>query len=175
MTRVQKDEGLIIKKKKLLNGQVMVTIFSLGSGKLVLSAFGIKKLTSKRLSHFEIGNYISFNYTRKGDYLTLGETELQYGHSDIKRDEDKLAVLYKVLFVLNKILPEEEPENSILSITLQFLREMNKDNKTRTKLLDYFSQVLVLGGFIDEETRNLATFDPIHQLENIVGQKIELN
>lgn len=152
-----------------------MTIFSVKSGKLVLSAFGIKKLTSKRLSHFEIGNYIAFNYTRKGDYLTLGETELQYGHSDIKSNEDKLNKLYAIFFVLNKILPEDEPENNILDATLLFLRELNKNNKTRAQLLDYFSHVLMLGGFIDDETQNLVTFDPIQQLENIVGQKIELN
>lgn len=174
MSRVLKDEGLIIRKKKLLNGQVVVTIFSRGSGKLVLSAFGIKKLTSKRLSHFEIGNYISFNYTQKGDYLTLGETELQYGHSDIKSDEDKLNKMFTIFFVLNRILPEEEPENDILKVTLQFFRELNKGNKTRNQLLDYFTHILLLAGFIDDEIQNLSTFDPIQQLENIVGQKIEL-
>lgn len=153
----------------------MVTIFSQGAGKIVLSAFGIKKLTSKRLSHFEIGNFITFNYLRKGEYLTLGETDLKYGHSEIKGDEDRLAMLYSILFVLNKILPEEEPEDTIFKETLSFLKKINSKKQAISDLEAYLRRILIFGGFIDTETMEQPQFDVIHFTENLIGEKFKVN
>lgn len=171
MTRSQKDQGLIIRKKKLLNGQVLVTILSEQSGKLTLSAFGITKITSKRLSHFEIGNYISFTYTRKGDYLTLGETDLKYAHSGIKEDSERLNTMYRIFFVLNKILPEDEPQEEVLHETLSFFRTLNKEEISNLDQRAYFNKVILYGGFIDDATANAPQFDVVLFIEGLVGEK----
>lgn len=168
------DEGLVLSKKKIQEYNQLVTIFSKHHGKLGLMSYGTKKITSKRLSHLETGNVISFSWSEKNDYLTLHETELQYAHSSIKEDSDKLDMMYLVFFILNRILPEAEPEEDIYDITLQVLRKLHKTDMTRNEIKEYLRDVLHILGFIDEEQLEDATFDPVLFTEGLINRKIKL-
>src|SRR3989338_9538710 len=170
MSRSHKDEGLIIKKRKLLNGQFLITIFTKGSGKLVFSAFGIKKLTSKRLSHFEVGNYIEFIYFKKGDYNTLTETELKYGHMGIKESDEKLPLMYTMFFIINKIVPEDQPDIQMMDIVLSFMKELNKSRLSVQDLDVYITKILLEGGFIDEEKTKSQGYHAIPVVEELIGE-----
>lgn len=175
MPSSHKGSGLVIKKRKLLNGQVMLTIFSKESGKLVMSAFGIKKLTSKRLSHFEVGNYISYTYGEKGDFLTIRETELQYGHTKIKSDDKRLQMMFHVFFILNKLLPENQEEDEVFEETLKFLRKMNKESVSVKEFEAYVAKILLALGYLDPDRLDDPLFDIYKHIESIIGQKVDLH
>ena len=74
-----KDRGIVLKKTRLPNQNVSLTIFSEQSGKIFIFAYGIRKITSRRLSHLESGNYISFSFRIQDDRKYLSETELIFG------------------------------------------------------------------------------------------------
>ena len=173
MSKSYKDEGLIIKKRKLLNGQYLVTIFTQHSGKLTFSAFGVKKLTSRRLSHFEIGNYVSFVYFKKGEYNTLAETELKFGHLAIKESEDRLNVMFLIFNVLNSILPEDEQGVEVLKETLHFLNRLNKTNLTRQDLELFLTHILLIEGFLDQKKIHSRSFDIFSFIEELINRKID--
>jgi len=174
MPRFYKDEGIVLKKKNLLNDDKLITIFSKNHGKTVLFAKGIRKIISRRLSHLETGNLIKFSFYEKDNYLYLRETEIIYGYSKIKRSDKKINILYLLFFILNKILPENQKEPLIFDKTLEVLRDLNnKDdfNIRRAKL--YLSEVLVAHGFINKHKANELTFDPILFVEELIHQRIK--
>ncbi|MFS8160245.1 MAG: recombination protein O N-terminal domain-containing protein, partial [Candidatus Roizmanbacteria bacterium] len=57
------DEAVVLKKTKLQESTSSLVLFSKNHGKMRVSAYGVRTLTSRRLSHLETGNFIKFSYT----------------------------------------------------------------------------------------------------------------
>lgn len=168
------DQGLVLKKTTLKDTHQLVTLFTKEHGKLVLTAFGTKRLTSKRLSHLETGNVISFSWHEVGEYATLQETDLQYAHSLIKEDAQKLNFMYLIFFVLHKILPENEPETDIYSRTLAFLRKLHSSDTTVHQVERFLQDTLMQLGFLDEKQAHDPDFDVMQFVEGLIGKKIRI-
>ena len=168
-----KDEGLVIKKTRFGESNLFVTIISQEKGKLVLKGYGVKKSTSKRLSHLETGNYVRFSYLKKDDRLILGETELMYAHSKIKKSPAKIEQLFLICFVLNKILPEGVEERVILKRVLKFLQFLNNSSTfSHRDLEQVLKDILILAGFLTRERAQLQSLNPFYVLEELLGETL---
>lgn len=167
-----RDEGLILKKTQLKDAHQLISIFTRNHGRLVLTAYGTKKLTSRRLSHLETGNVIAFSWREKGEFLTLQETELKYAHSKIKDDPVGLNVMYDILALIQKIVPEQEPQEKLYSDVLAFFRRMHKGDNSHNAHTAFMTQVLIQGGYVSEEEAGRPTFNPLEFVEDLIGQKI---
>lgn len=168
------DDALVLRKTKLKDSHHSITLLTKHHGKYVLTAFGTRRLLSRRLSHLETGNVIRCSWREDGDYATLQETELHYAHSQIKEDSQKLDFMYLILFVLFKILPEKEPETEVYESTLRFLKTMHKQDTTVQNVEKFVQKLLMDLGFIDEEQASAAHFDVFHFIEGIIGRKIKV-
>lgn len=175
MKRNYTDEGIVIRKRSLKDKNLLVTIFSKKLGKITLSAYGVKKITSRRISHLETGNYIRFSYYRKDSYFTLRETELIYGYSKIRVSETKLDVLFMLFFILNKILPEEQEEYKVYIKTLDILKNLNNTDLKIKDIEAYLKDVLSVSGFIDQKRVIDPSFDVIKFTEDLIGQEIKVS
>jgi DNA repair protein RecO len=166
-----KDRGIVLKKTRLPNQNVSLTIFSEQSGKIFIFAYGIRTITSRRLSHLESGNYISFSYRIQDDRKYLSETELIFGYSKIKVDELRLQKIYTILQFLHKILPEDEPEYELFVKTMDYFKELNNSVVVDAKAEERFlSDCIEALGYIDTQTRshqNFDVYDFIQQLTNL--------
>src|SRR3990167_2800737 len=131
-----------------------------------------KKMTSRRLSHLETGNFIRFSYYTKEGYSSLRETELIYGYSKIKESPEKLDALYLIIFILNKILPEDQEEYEIYTMTHKILKELNNRETTMKDVEKFVMSLLEKSGFIDEKIKSDKSFDAISFVEELIGQKI---
>lgn len=175
MGRYFKDEGIVLRKKNLLNNDKLVSIFSQNHGKIVVLGKGVRKIISRRLSHLETGNFIKFSFYKKDNFCYLRETEVIYGYSKIKKSAEKINIVYLIFFILNKILPENQKESSIYNKTLDLLKDLNnKDDFDISGAKSYLNEVLVALGFINEPKTNTATFDPILFIENLIHEKIKI-
>lgn len=173
--RHSSDFGIVLKKNQLLGENVLVTLFSLTKGKIVLKAYGVKKLTSRRMAHLETGNYISFSCYQKGAHATLTETELVYGYSKIRKSSEKLAYLFTYLFVLNRVLPEDQPEEVLFSAAKAFLKELNNSTSFVTSdLTRHFDDLLLAAGYLSDDKRNRADYDTLLFVEEIIGRKVNV-
>ncbi|OGK17028.1 DNA repair protein RecO [Candidatus Roizmanbacteria bacterium RIFCSPHIGHO2_01_FULL_39_12b] len=170
------DEGLVLKKVIIGERDVMLTILSKTKGKLEIRAFGVKKITSRRIGHLETGNYIKFILSNRGDRLALGETELLWGYSNIKDSKLKMEFLYLLFTILNKILPIEQSEQSAFELVLDYLKKLNGDSNADGERLDTTLKTLLLSlGYIDNKTAYLPLFNPVSFVEDLVNQKINKN
>lgn len=173
--RYSKDHAIVLKKNQLLGDNVLITLFSQAKGKIVLKAYGVKKLNSRRMAHLETGNYIAFCAYEKENYATLTETELIYGYSKTRRSGDKLAYLFTYLFVLHRMLPENQPEGVFFDISLTFLKELNNQAEFSTKnLTNYFDALLLAGGFLSTDTQAVKGYDTMLFVEELIGRKISV-
>lgn len=147
MTRYLKTEAIILKKKHLLNKDKFVTLFSKEFGKLSLIAKGVKKITSRRLPHLETGSLIKVNIYKKKDWFYLSKTSLVSGFYEIRKDQRKYEFLYKALSLIDKLVPENQPEKKIYRLTIKFLIGLSKNIINEKKLQLFYDDVFYLLGY----------------------------
>lgn len=174
MSRHLKDEGIVLAKKKLLRRDLLIIIFSKNQGRMVLKAYGVRKITSRRRSHLETANYLRFSAYRRSSYWHLAETELIYGYSRIKKSAEKLSWLFILLTMLNKILPENQSAPAVFAIVLSWLKKLNNDRQLSSEtLLAGLKVILREEGYINEEQLKKPSFDPLRFVEELIGYPLK--
>lgn len=170
MLRTFKTEAIVFKKRSLLNKDTLVTLFTEKYGKINVTAYGIKKITSRRLPHNETGNLLKAIIYKKNNRFYLQETQLTSVFSQIKKDRQKINYLYFLFFILDRLLPENQEEIAIYNITKQFLIEISKSPTfNEQKLGFYLNTILIVLGYIEKKK-------PLEELitvtEEIIGEKL---
>jgi len=171
MSRSLKTEAIILKKKDLLNKDVLISVFSQDLGRLTLFAKGIKKITSRRSPHLQTGNLVNILVSHKNERYYLQESELLSGFSELKKNEKKVGNLYLFLFVLERLLPEQQKETKAYNLTKNFLIDLSKSTKPNSIAVKYLSDIMMQLGYLDKK----VTFPELKSLiEEIINEKIPL-
>jgi len=169
MSRVLKTEAIVFKKNSLLNKDVIITFLTQELGKVRVLAKGIKKITSRRLPHVQTGNLLKIVIHKNNDRFFLSETQLISSFSQIKNDPTKINYLYYFLFVLEKILPEDQKEDLIYVITKHYLVDLAKNIFTKDKLVSYLNKVLIKLGYLHKG----RSFNELNFfIQEIINEKI---
>ncbi|PIP15163.1 DNA repair protein RecO [Candidatus Roizmanbacteria bacterium CG22_combo_CG10-13_8_21_14_all_35_9] len=151
MPRTFKTEALVLRKKNLLNRDVLVSLFSERNGKVIVIAKGVKKLTSRRSPHLQTGNLINVQLHKKNDRIYLEESNLISGFTELKKDQEKINILYQFFFVLEKLLPELQKEEAVYNLTKSFLVKLSKLEDKKSILTVYFNKLLRLLGYTKKD------------------------
>jgi DNA repair protein RecO (recombination protein O) len=169
MSKLVKTEGVVLKKKSLLNKDYLVTIFTKDQGKIRVLAKGVKKITSRRLSHLQTGNLIESLLNQKNERLYLQETKIISGFSKIKKDKNKVKNLYLFLFIIDRLLAENQKDWSVYQLLLNFLIDLSE--KKNFSLDNFIEKLLVDLGYLNKVNKqnNLYSF-----IEEIINEKLPL-
>ncbi|MCL4363949.1 DNA repair protein RecO [Patescibacteria group bacterium] len=166
MSQSIKTEAFVLKKKTLLDKDLLVFLFTVEQGKTVVVAKGVKKITSRRAPHLETGNLITVMLNRKGDRLYLQETSLLSGFSELKKNPGKVRLLYQFFFVLEKLLPENQREESVYDLTKSFLIKLTQSTSNNNLLGQYLSKLLMRLGYIKKDYDLIKLEEIIFELTN---------
>ena len=170
MIRNLKTEAIVLRKKNLLNRDVLISFFSQNLGRLTVFAKGVKKITSRRSPHLQTGNLINIIIGHKNDRYYLQESQLISGFSELKKDDNNVKQLYPFLFVLDRLLPENQKEERIYNLTKRFLINLSLPaGRDRLGLLYYLNKLMSLLGYLHED-KNLNELKFF--IEEIINEKI---
>lgn len=170
MKRTIKTEAIVLRKRSLPNQDTIVTLFSKKIGKVNAFAKGIKKITSRRLPHTQTANLINTILYKKDSRFYLQETNLISGFSQIKKNPHKIQLLYLFLFVVERLLPENQSETAVYDLLMKFLIELSKnDNLDSSLSARYLNKILKLLGYSKED----KSYDELRNaIEEIIHEKI---
>lgn len=170
MRQTIKTEALVLRKKSLLEKDIIYTFFSKDLGKIRVIAKGIKKITSRRSAHTQTGNLTAIELYAKGDIYYLQNTAIISAFSQIKSDVSKVNMLYRFLFILDRILPDSQPEPEVYQVMLKFLIWLAKaENISDIELSQYLSRILGYLGYGSEQ-KNIS--DMVRKIEEIIHEKV---
>lgn len=169
MPRTFKTEAIVFKKNGLLNKDIIITFFSRELGKIRVLAKGIKKITSRRLPHTETGNLLKIVIYKKNERFFLQETQLLSAFSQIKNNQKKINFLYYFLFVLEKMLPENQKEEPIYILTKHYMIDLAKNNIEKDKITAYLNQLLFKLGYLHT---NKSFYEINLLIQEIINEKI---
>lgn len=164
-----KLEAIVLKKVHLLNKDVLISLFTEDLGRVTVFAKGVKKITSRRSPHLQTGNLINVLVSQKNDHYYLQESELVSGFFELKKDEKKVSQLYSFLFVLDRLLPEQQKEIQIYNLAKNFFIDLTKSAKSEEIIIKYLTKMMKLMGYLDKK---VATFELKSLIEEIINEKI---
>jgi len=170
MAKTIKTEAVVLKKKSLLNKDYLVTIFSEYEGKIKVFAKGTKKITSRRLSYLQTGNLIQGLIYKKDNRFYLQETKLISGFSKIKDSPKKSNYLYYFLFILERLLAENQRDFSVYTMLKNFLIQLSENSKfNEFNLYQYINKLIQDLGYSKED----YSPDELKQfIEEIINEKL---
>jgi DNA repair protein RecO len=168
MRQVFTTKAIVLNKRPLLNNNLLLTLFSETLGKINVFAFGIRKITSRRLSYFQIANFLRVVVEKKEERFILEEVALISAFSSIKEDKTKWGYLYQFFYILNKILPENVKDEKNFSLTLEFLVNLAKKKKDFD--FNFFLNKLLFNlGYL---TKKQSLFKNLKMVEEIIEEKL---
>lgn len=169
MARTKRTEAIVLRRRILLNKDVLITFFSCEFGKIQVIAKGIRKITSRRSSHIQTANLVQILVQNKDERFFLQETNLTSAFSKIKNNDQKIQILYFFLFIIERILPENQKEGEVYKLSKQFLVVLSLKEEHFSEFLTlYINRVLRFLGYIqkDKELHDLKLF-----IEEIIHEK----
>ena len=170
MKRTLKTEAIVLRKRSLPNQDVIVTLLTKELGKINTIAKGIKKITSRRLPHTQTANLINTVIYKKAERFYLQQSNLISGFSEIKKNQEKVRILYIYLFAIERLLPENQVEDLVYKLTRQFLIDLSAmRNSGESILTDYLNSLLTVLGYIKEKKSDLELNKAI---EEIIHEKM---
>lgn len=145
--KIIKTKAIVLKERILLKNDAIITLFTQKMGKIKAVAKGIKKITSRRLSHTDSGNLLEVLLVEKKDSFYLQQTTLISSFSSIKSNRNKINFLIFVLFLLDRLLPENQEEKKIFFQTLTFFSHLAKIKINIIDLFKFCQQLLIDLGY----------------------------
>ena len=162
---------LELRKKDLLNKDILISFFSQDLGWLTVFAKGVKKITSRRSPHLQTGNLINILVNHKNDRYFLQESQLISGFSELKKHEKKVNQLYSFLFVLDRLLPEQQKETKVYNLTKNFLIDLTKSAKSEVITVKYLTETMKLLGYLDKK---ISPLELKFLIEEIINEQIPI-
>jgi DNA repair protein RecO len=164
-----KDEAFVLKKRALLNRNILIDLFTREHGHIVVIAYNAGKLTSRRGPHLETGNLIKIEAVKKAERFFLSETTLVSGFSQIKDDKAKTDHLYLFLYFLEHILPEGVKEDEVFNLFKSYLVLLTKEGEIKGVTRAYLNRVLQKLGYLQKSLSDMELNDFI---EDLIGEKL---
>lgn len=176
MIRSYKTEGIIIKRQRVGETDNLITVFSNNLGKLILKAKGVRKVTSRKSPYLEPYNHVRL-FVVKGKTLDIiTEVAAIESFSFIRSKLDRLAYGFKIIEVIDRLLPERQPHETIFSLLVSSLRELDKVNSDQLgQIIDEFANQLLWNLGYLPRTRKLNGNLLDLYLQQIMEKKIYSN
>lgn len=147
----------------------LVVLFTKQSGKVAVIAKGIQKITSRRISALQTGNFVFVSYVKKGDGPAyLSDVSLISHFSELKKSQEKIQNMYSFFYILNALLPEHQKEESIYKLCKKTMIQLGSNSGSRFSLTDTLCNLFNYLGY-----GNYHTLDECKlKYEEITGKQI---
>lgn len=164
--------AFVLRKKNLPSQDVTITFLTQTHGRMFVIAKGAKKLTSRRLPHLQTGNLVNLLLSKRTDRWYLAESVLVSAFSAIKSSNHKLNDLYSALFVVDRLLPQEQAEPKIYNAVKKFSIQLANNAYHKSLLIDFLNTLILDLGYGEK---------PLHEdelrrvIENLINEKLPEN
>ncbi|MFI5265482.1 MAG: DNA repair protein RecO [Candidatus Levyibacteriota bacterium] len=170
-----KDTGYVIKRFNFSEADKYITILTQDNGKIDVLAKGVRKLTSKRASHLEPLNKISFQAVargRDGRYV-LADTQLLESHTKLKNTLDQMKVLFTICELISVLCPQGENQKEVFFLLNTTLQGMGEASSSYQFIMQSFQiKLLSLLGYWDARHAFVDVEDVTRFTENIMERKL---
>ncbi|MGB9664854.1 MAG: DNA repair protein RecO [Ignavibacteria bacterium] len=140
MTKILKDKGFVLKKRKYRETSKLITIFSKKAGKLNLIAKGVRTPKSKISAVLDPINLIEFVYYDKPtrDLQYISSADFIENYSNIKSDFEKIKVAYFIIELIDIFSTEGQSNEELFNLVLNELKKLDEGSESNYLVLNEF-------------------------------------
>ena len=128
-------QGIVIYKEDYSEADARIVVFTDSVGIMNLYIKGIRKTKKRDIAAVDILSYSKFSLIRKNEMYNLSDFELINDFTEIKKNLEKLSLVFYVLDVVKKIFLEEEPRKAEFNLLKNVLNYIETENKKENQLL----------------------------------------
>lgn len=117
--------GVVIKKRRQKEGDLLITLFTPNLGKINCIAKGAQSLKSRRLGHLEIGSLIKVSLYEKNTFYWLSETESISSFLKNSSTLSQINLLFYFLEIVNTVLPSDQSQPELYQIIVRVVNAIS--------------------------------------------------
>lgn len=163
------SEGIVIFRKNYGEADRILIVFSKNFGKIRLLAKSIRKVKSRKRGHLEIFSHIRFSAqsTRGIDLITEVETINLF--TTLRVSLRKVAVAYYFAEVLDKLTREEEKQEHVFDLFLDYINQINTAKSLKALRQNFIEKLLISLGYWPLGKK---MFNPDKILEEVMERRV---
>jgi DNA repair protein RecO len=182
MDRYTSTLGIVINKKTVKESDLLITLLTPKSGKIVALAKGAKNIKSSRLGNLQLGNTIKVQLYQKGDFTWISESQNIIPFMQNDKNLAQLNLLFYFLEIVNQFVAENQHIEKMFDISQNIINAINKNlisNYIQNEI--HFLEILGFGVPEDiKETFNQKDYKTSQKLikrffESIIEKPLESN
>lgn len=144
------ETGCILKRSNVGEADKILTILTKKHGKLRVMAKGIRKISSRRGPHLDVFNIVKITLHQGKGITQLSEALSIFSGRLSYTSWMKMRAAYVVVEVVDKLIPEHEPQEQVFELTVIMLEDIGKkrDEEIEILLVRFLNTLLSTLGFI---------------------------
>jgi DNA repair protein RecO (recombination protein O) len=154
---IHRTQAVVLRSRKIRESSKVVVLFSQNFGKISTIAKGSLKPKSKFGSSLELFTHSAIIFYKKEtrDLHTLSSSEIVNAFDNIRKDVIKLAYASVASEMVERLVPQEEPNKGLFTLLVSALREIDAAQRPHLEILlsSYQLKVLHLVGYGPELAR----------------------
>jgi len=127
MERYQSTLGIVINKRTSKEADLLITILTPKSGKIIALAKGAKNIKSSRLGNLQLGNTIKVQIYQKDSFNWISETKNIHPFLQTNKNLAQLNLLFYFLEIVNQLIAENQHIEGIFEVSQNIIESINKN------------------------------------------------
>ena len=142
MSRLTRDQGLVLAAKDAAETDRIVTVLTLGHGKIPILAKGARRLTRPSGAILDLLNRVEVIYYERAGLQLLREASLVHGFPGLRGDLDRLETALRGAVLVAKLLPERQANPVAFKLLLQCLAGLEQGISPKMLGLSFHLKIL---------------------------------
>lgn len=155
--RTYTSRGLVLKRVKVGETDVIVTLLTQERGKLVCRAKGVRTLKSTKRSALQPGNLVRFHWLETKSLPLLTQALMEEDCSLMESTLNHMRQLSQFLELCERLFIENELESKIFNQIIQLRRNITRNRLGSLEVRTTFRSIITQLGFQDPEDSKYET------------------
>lgn len=182
MERYRSTLGIVINKRTSKESDLLITLLTPKSGKIIALAKGAKNIKSSRLGNLQLGNTIKVQLYQKDNFNWISETQNISPFLQTDKNLAQLNLLFYFLEIVNQLIAENQHIEGIFDVSQNIINAINKNlisqyifNEIKfLELLGFGVPVEIKTSFSQKDYKTSQKFIK-HFFESIIEKPLESN
>ena len=147
MPKLTRDQGLVLAAKDAAETDRIVTVLTLGHGKIPILAKGARRVTHSSGAILDLLNRVEVIYYQRAGLQLLREASLVHGFPGLRGDLDRLETALRGAALVAKLLPERQANPVAFKLLLQYLAGLEQGISPKVLGPSFHLKILGAAGF----------------------------
>lgn len=170
--RIHKTDGIVLKRRNVGEADRLLTIYTSDNGKIQVKAIGVRKITSRRASHIEPLNHVSFSMHKGAGIPILTEATTLTNYDGIKTDLKKMGLAYHICEIIDGLCVDGTENQGVFPLLQTILQKVEQGGAIMKHMYDFEVNLLHQLGFYPAKELE-PSFNPSYFIEDLLERKLK--